>query len=91
MSWFRVSIEIYWVFVSGHQYRLDNYGSRVWLDISDGVEVKLVFMSGIIFFLVLASGSNLACFCAGIKIEFGCEREPKITRFPFIDPNWLGS
>ena len=36
-------------------------------------------MCGIEIDLVLASGSNLTCFCAGVKVDFGVVYGPKIT------------
>ena len=52
--------------MSGHRNRGDQNG----LDFSDGLEINLVFMSRIEIELVLSSGSNLICFCGGVKIDF---------------------
>ena len=39
--------------------------------------------------LVLALGSNLTCFRAAVKIDFGFVCGPKSTLFWFMDRNWL--
>ena len=77
-----VGIEINWVFVSGHQYRLDiRVGIEIDLISVMGSKLTWFFMCGIEISLVLASGSNLTSICAGVKIDCGFVCGPKVAWF----------
>ena len=68
------------VFMSGHRNRLD-IGVGIETGLISVMASNLIFMCGVDIDLVLASGSNLTCFCAGVKIDFGFVCGPKIACF----------
>ena len=75
MTCFSVMIEINWVFVSGHQNRLDIEWDRSWLDFSDGIAINLVW--------------NWLGFSVGIELDFFFVRGSKSTSILCVGRNYL--
>ena len=91
MTWFRVWIEIYLVFVSG--------GMQSWLLIEVGIEIDLTSVMGskLYWFSVddrnwlgFSMRTKIDVFCAGIKIDLVDVCGLKITCFQCEHGNWLG-